>query len=219
MERACAMMESGVGNAGLFALGLLVAAFVIRWPIPEPVDWLGAALSLGLLLLVVKVLARLSADWEQRYRSRIAAQLEASGIAFVIGSGDLRHEDLAAHVPYIFRYKLRFPLLPKAHADSLRRIIWQVGFNLDWYLGPPRRLLRWSWWAVPLLTLVQVVVLLVTVAIATMATEGRSAWVWLLPVLMGGLMLALDSLRGVAARQVGVWTSELLRYLRERTAA
>ncbi|MCH7471537.1 hypothetical protein IIA79_01095 [bacterium] len=163
----------------------------------------------------------------KQYRNRIREELAASAVAERIASGELIHDEIYSHAQWPLAFMLHFPQAPKAYADGLRKVIWRVGFNLDWYLHPRRKLLRMSWIALPVLIL-----LASTLFVSSMMYMPGSSYN---PPLMEVLVVAIRQrpLLGVflfalwipllvpiiidgARRQI--WVDELIRHLRERLA-
>ena len=81
----------------------------------------------------------------RRYRARLDAELERSGFAELLASGELKPAGIAEYVPWIFRWQASFPRAPKGYGDDLRRALWVAAYNLDWFLAPPRLLVRPAW--------------------------------------------------------------------------
>jgi hypothetical protein len=213
MAQAC---PAAVRSTGLLSPLIMTGLVLYFAPERSSSDWLGAGLTCGALLGLNAVLRQRSKAWAERYRAHIRQRLEQSSLAYLIGSGELNYTALADHVPWIMRWQLRFPQLPKAHADELRRVVWQVGFNLDWFLRTPQRYVRWHLLTYPLIGLLGFAVIVLT-ALEAYAAATPARW-WL--VLAGGACLELlDLSRTVHPIRVEVWTSELIRYLRERTLA
>jgi hypothetical protein len=100
----------------------------------------------ALVLVPIALLSLLLNDkLYARYRLQLLAQLEASALSTRIASGELRAEELLAHVPRAVRWLAAYPDPPKAYADELRRVIWRVALNVDWYLQRPRVFVRVTW--------------------------------------------------------------------------
>ena len=103
--------------------------------------------SIIIVLVILGPLVTSIGEWScfDTYRSQIRARLDASTLAARIVAGACTAALIAACVPRPFGFLANFPSPPKHYADELREQLWRVAFNLDWYLDPPRRLLRGFW--------------------------------------------------------------------------
>ncbi|MBN2081679.1 hypothetical protein JW859_05655 [bacterium] len=126
------------------------------WPVGGSLIWAGNALArelewynAGWQILICAILFGLvlaaytgGAAWHRR---RITRRLAQTDIVMRVALGELNYHEIEAHVPWLFRKHLDIPAMPKGYADDLRKMIWRLAFNLDWYLRPPRLLVRASW--------------------------------------------------------------------------
>jgi len=167
-----------------------------------------------LLYFLLWFFVRQVEGWYYRQvKEQTRARLAQTDIAVRVAYGDLNYHDIEDHIPWPFPSALRFPRMPRGYADDLRRMVWRVAFNLDWYLGPPRRLLRASWLAVLL------VLILVPAAIALMLVQRNWSMImggsWLIITLLAATVVLIfrDTIRWQA------WQHELVEHLRRRLVA
>jgi hypothetical protein len=191
----------------LFLMGLLtIASSGLIGP--------GGSWAIILLYLLLWFVVRQVEGWYYRQvKEQTRARLAQTDIAVRVAYGDLNYHDIEDHIPWPFAVALRFPRMPRGYADDLRRMVWRVAFNLDWYLGPPRRLLRASWLAVLL------VLILVPAAIALMLVQRNGSTImggtWLSITLLAAAVVLIfrDTIRWQA------WQHELVEHLRRRLVA
>jgi hypothetical protein len=154
----------------------------------------------------------LSGWYAQHVQAATRTELAHADIALRIAYGDLNYHDIENYIPWPFQSALRFPRMPRGYADDLRKMIWRVAFNLDWYLGPPRRLLRASWLAV-LFSLILVPALLgLLFILPSLAATRTSLWLIFALLAVSALLVYHDCLRWQA------WQRVLVLHLRERLA-
>lgn len=147
-----------------------------------------------------------------RCEAGIRAKLANADLALRIAYGNLNYHDIEDYIPWPFQVALRFPLMPRGYGDDLRRMVWRVAFNLDWYLGPPRRLLRASWVAV-LSSLILVPALIGLLFIMPKVIVIRSGLLLIFGLFtLTGLLIYRDCLRWQA------WQRVLVLHLRARLA-
>jgi hypothetical protein len=159
------------------------------------------------------------------HRAAMERRLEGSGLLELLATGELRALDLEEHVPWVFRLLLRFPRMPRGYGDDLRRALWSVALNLDWYTGPRGMLLRPAWIAAAVIILSMAVSFALPFASISYILHNSSqqaavtppAWLW-----SGLLLFALDLAAGVVAAdhamKVRVWYDVLIVSLRRRLA-
>jgi hypothetical protein len=172
----------------------------------EPLGWPLMAAGLLLLFLLAAILRRFQQDVE----AETAKWLIRSDLAARITTGEIDRMVIEQYVPRPFRFCVRWPRIPRSYDDEFSKTAWRVAFNLDWYRGRPRRLLRARW--VGWLTLI----MLLPIVIAIVALFDLP----LIDQLGVGLVLAVlavlaylgfrDSLRASA------WARAFVVHLRER---
>ena len=101
----------------------------------------------------------------------------------------------------------------------MREQLWLTALNLDWYLGSPRRLLRWSWLTLTaaLLSFAGAVAYKIYLSYAAFAPTPSPApgWFelcWLAAIGVLAFALALYNAR------TAIWIDELIDYLRRCAA-
>ncbi len=154
-------------------------------------------------------------DGAEDYEQQIRAQLQQSSLALRLASGSLDFESIEPFLPRWPRPLLYDGLRPKAYGDDLRRVLWRIAMNLDWYLGPPRRFFRLAWLSPVLLLLLLPAVLGLPVLYAVTppgAGPGPDALPWLLVILVLITLHWLPEIRLLRNRLI--WSRAFVDYLR-----
>ncbi len=98
-----------------------------------------------MLLIIVGVgavavmLPRYVARMKQELATGLKRRLEASELTASLLAGEAREDQLLDHTPWPFDQWLRLDRPPPAYAAGLRRTLWRVALNLDWFLNAPAR--------------------------------------------------------------------------------
>jgi hypothetical protein len=211
---------------------------------------LGSVATMPLFMVVMMGLLGRSLDWrvlvamlpllavppvvfyglQQRRRERLRLQLDSSELALRLASGELKHDAIFDYVPWAMRWWLQFPRMPRAYGDDLRLVLWRVATNLEWYLGPPRRLFRPAWVASLLLGLGVLVPVLIPLTLlsssnnllfSNLTTGSRSAadsGTYLLILALLGIPIILLTSVILEYQRLRLGSEELVRYLRGRLA-
>jgi len=176
----------------------------------EPLLYLGLAVSL-LLLLSSLIFA---SEVRRKIRKRLAS---GDLLVYLLSLSD---DPIFTHTPWPWRLTLPGSIkVDQSYQVLLHRVAW----NLDWYLGRPKRLWRLQWLTTPLifLTLFIYLGLVIPSCVERLMTGGFSelgdSWIDFLVYDWLPLLLLVPIVLLKHRRQI--WTEELVRHLRERLEA
>ena len=196
----------------LWVLGPLGAAVILALDtFAEPLtsgnlaDWSKIGPAIAFLICFSLLMGSAALAYAAAERRLVRRRLAASDLSERIAAGVLDQDLIFEMTPWPWRM-----LLP--HGSDLPAQLWRVAANLDWYLGPPRRLLRPLWfynilWAVA------------AIAAAAILYVGLASGGSLLNVpamIMYSLALLLSIPQSFLQHRRQLWTGELALYLRER---
>jgi hypothetical protein len=131
------------------------------------------------------------AEWrlQERFRREFTARLQRSSVLERIALEGVPTERAIGYVPAYLRWL--FPRMSKP-PRTLREALAEMSLNLDWYLEPPRPLVRWHWIA-PLLGVGAIALgLLGLIVMVTPSLLGAVPWLVLL-----GLLFPLSMPAGI----------------------
>jgi hypothetical protein len=138
--------------------GALFALFALFLQLPFG-DWLiAAAVACSCVGLHRWITSR-----QDAYAADLARRINASGLLERLALDAAPTTRAVDYVPPLLRSL--FPRLAQGPGD-LKQELSMIGANLEWYLRPPGTLLKLSWLALPMFTLVLA------------AAIGAGAWVW-----------------------------------------
>jgi hypothetical protein len=208
-------VDVGLKPWRFYPLPLMISALVLI------AGWRYFAICLALAVLFVIIYHLLFKHLHSGYRKQVRRALDKSPLIEKVTSGKVQAVKLAGFTPWPWRYYADKPAPPSNITTQTGKIIWRVMYNLDWYLGPPRRLFRphwlcsWLFLLVPIALGAAIVCLLGTTH--TVSFDPGQSLVMLAGTLLFIFVMGVLAWPSISYRYtVEVWTSELLAHLRER---
>ena len=119
--------------------------------------------------------------------------------------------EIMESVPQGLQSNLAFPRIPGDFTGGLAEVLWNIGYNLDWYMKPKPVLVRAGWIAAPLLHAIGVV--LVASAGGIMVFNIEDYVVPGLVVVALGMVAAMFVIHDIARKFI--WTRVFVHYLRK----
>jgi hypothetical protein len=200
-------------------LGMLLAVIGSVLCVPSLSFW-----AFGIFIVLTYIIADSRSPQRRRaYRQRVRSRLEDSSIAQRLAAGDYEVEAIRRYVPRPLRFWLDLAGPPPAYAGQLRRSLWLMAYNLDWYLKPPATLIRPCWITVGVAFLLGLAALAWLIVASLLGTAiATPDWLnvnWKLALLNVPIVAALLTPAIAYSMNVAVWADELLAYLRRRMTA
>jgi hypothetical protein len=192
---------------GPLAFALVLALHTLARSISreEAADWSLSGPAI-VILIVFSIFASATAlIYSKLLRDRIRQSLAGSQIAERIASRSLEQDTIFEYTPWPWR-----KLLPQG--NDLSSQLTRMAANLDWYMLPPRRMLRPLW----IFNILCLLILCAAGAVLLVGLASGGGLVNIPALILLGLGLVLSIPQSFMQHRRQLWTSELARYLRER---